>query len=139
MKTLYQLAENENIEVYEDHLPGDLKGFFYRNNKKNIICLEKRLNNTNKRIVFAEELGHYFCSYNNGVYFSKSTCRTFTKNEYVARKWASEFLIPDKVFKRSVINNVSDLSTFEIVEDLGVTVDFLRFRFGVWKRNIGKK
>ena len=134
MKKLYQLAENENIKVYEDHLPGDVKGFFYRNGGKNIICLGKRLCKTNKRIVFAEELGHYFCSYNNGVYFSKSTSGTLTKNEYVARKWASEFLIPDRIFKRSVINNVSDLNTSDIADDLGVTVDFLKFRYGVWKR-----
>ncbi len=72
MQKLYQLAENENILVKEEHLPGSIKGLFYREGKFNLICLEKRLNDTNKRIVFAEELGHYFTSYGNTLNLSNN-------------------------------------------------------------------
>jgi len=56
----------------------------------------------------------------------------------VARKWACEFLISDRVFKKSVINNLFDIGTSDIAEDLGVTVDFLKFRYRVWERKFGQ-
>jgi len=80
------LSENENIKVYEDLQPGDVENFFYLNGKKNIVCLGKRLNNTTKRIMLTGKLGHYFTSCDNSFYLSKSTFKTFSQNEYVARK-----------------------------------------------------
>lgn len=80
MKKLYQLAENENIKIFEDYLPGNVRGFFYRNGKKSIISLHKELDRISKYIVLAEEIGHYYYSCNGGIYFSKSDYKTFGEN-----------------------------------------------------------
>lgn len=132
MQKLYELAETENIKVVEEYLPGKLKGFYYRKGKDKLICLEKRLNYVNKRIVFAEELGHHFTSYGNTFNLSRPDFITCNKNEYLARKWAAEFLIPDRIFKKTIGKDFWDLDLNDIAEDFGVTEELLEFRWNVW-------
>lgn len=134
MKKLFEIAECENIKVIEKQLPSRIKGFFYRNGKFNLICLEKRLNKINKRIVFAEEIGHYFTSYDNTFNMSRPDFGTCSKDEYTARKWAAKFLIPDKVLKK-IVQRDSNLNFKQIADELGVTREFLEFRYSVWENN----
>lgn len=133
MQKLYELAEAENIDVIEKHLPGSLKGFYFRQGKSKLICLEKRLNYVNKRIVFAEGLGHHFTSYGDTVDLSRPDFGTVSKNEYIARKWAAEFLIPDKEFSKLVENKerFHDLNIHYLAEEFGVTKKFLGFRWNI--------
>jgi len=133
MKRLYQLAENENIKVVEEYLPGEIKGFYFRKNKTQLICLEKRLNHINKRIVFAEELGHHFTSYIDTLELSRTGCKITGKVEYIARKWAAEFLIPDEAFK-DVIKKSKYLSLYYISEELNVTEELLKLRLELYKK-----
>lgn len=141
MYKLYKLAENENILVKEEHrgLPESIRSFFYRECKFNLICLEKRLNRTNKRIVFAEELGHFFTSYGDTLNLSKPDFNILSKTEYLARKWAAEFLVPDRIFKRLLINNLFDMGIYDIAENLGVNIDFLQFSMKFGKGNLSNE
>jgi Zn-dependent peptidase ImmA (M78 family) len=134
MKKLFELAENENIKVIEKYLPNRIKGFFYRKEKTCIICLEQRLNRTNKRIIFAEELGHYYTSSGDAFDLSRPDFTTCSKNEYLARKWAAKYLIPDRKFKK-IIETDSNLNLKQIADDLGVNKEFLEFRYNVYLNN----
>ena len=131
MRKLFELAENENIRVIEKYLPNRIKGFFYRNGKTCIICLEKRLNKTNKRMVFAEELGHYYTSPGNAFNLSRPDFNTYSKNEYLARKWAAKFLIPDRQFKK-IIEKDCNLNLKQVADELEVSKEFLEFRWNVY-------
>ena len=134
MKELFELAENENIKVIEKYLPNRIKGFFYRNGKSCIICFEKRLNKTNKRIIFAEELGHYYTSSGHIFNLSRPDFDTCSKNEYLARKWAAKFLIPDRKFKK-IIEKDSNLNLKQVADELGVSKELLEFKWNVWGNN----
>lgn len=94
MEALYRIAENENIIVIESCLPNSLNGFFYRNNRFNLICLKRELKKINKRITFAHELGRYFTSGGNVLFQDREFFNNCSRYEYLARKWIAEFLIP---------------------------------------------
>jgi len=129
MQKLYELAETENIKVVEEYLPGKIKGFYFRKGKSQLICLEKRLTYVNKRIVFAEELGHHFTSFGNTFNLSRPDFVTLGKNEYLARKWACEFLIPNSEIKKLLRKEYFNI--YDIAEEFGVTKEFLEFRWDV--------
>lgn len=134
MNKLFELAENENIKVMEKYLPNTIKGFFYRNGKFNLICLEQRLNRINKKIIFAEELGHYFTSHGDSFNLSRPDFVTCSVTEYRARRWAAKFLIPDKVFKK-ILQRDMNLNYKQIADELEVTKELLEFRYNVFMNN----
>jgi Zn-dependent peptidase ImmA (M78 family) len=119
MKLLYRIAENENIIVIERSLPDSINGFFHRESNFNLICLERSLKKTQRRITFAHEVGHYFTSTGNVVYQDREFFNTCSRDEYYARKWAAEFLIPEEQLKMYINHLDGDyLNEYELAVSL---------------------
>ena len=136
MEDLFELAENENIDVIEKNLPDTLKGFYYRNGEDKLICLEKILGSKSKRVVFAEELGHHFTSYDDTLNLNRLDFNAESKGEYPARRWAAEFLIPDSELEE-LVNFGEDLDLDDIADRYGVSRGFLKFRYEIWASKRG--
>ena len=93
MKTnkLYELAEKENIKIYDYNIP-DVFGMFVNIDKINAITLSKNLTSYEEKSTLAEELGHYY--YGATYPVNCSDLQLISKQEYRARKWAYNVLIP---------------------------------------------
>jgi len=136
MKQLYEIAENENINVIERNMPNSFNGFFYREGKFNLICLKRRLRKVYKRITFAHELGHYFTSSGNVLFQDRESFNTCSKNEYLARKWAAEYLIHKDQLTMYLNHLDGDyLNEYELADIFNVTADFVRFRINILRNN----
>jgi Zn-dependent peptidase ImmA (M78 family) len=135
MQELYDLAEAENIKVVEEYLPGKIRGFYFRKGKAKLICLDRKLHYIEKRCVFAEELGHHFTSYGNIFSLSRSD-KFQSENEYLAKKWACKFLIPDSFIKNQSKYGYLHVSLFDAAEEIEVTEKFLEFRLNLWINEI---
>lgn len=114
---LYSLAEKEKIEVVDYSFNQGINGIYIDTLK--CIGLDKSLNDTERKCVLAEELGHYYC---NATYPLSCTDKTvIDKAECRAKKWSIKALISP-----SDLNKVKLLGLkykWEIAEFLGVTED----------------
>ncbi len=117
---LYSMAEKENIDVTDYTFKNEnINGVFIENGK--IIAINKSLTDTQRKCVFAEELGHYYC---NATY--PPSCKDeilINRSEYRAKKWSVKALIP-----YSSLQKVKDIGLqykWEIAEELGVTEDLV--------------
>jgi Zn-dependent peptidase ImmA (M78 family) len=132
MKQLYQIAENENINVIERNIPDSFNGFFYRNGKFNLICLKRKLRKVYKRITFAHELGHYYTSSGNALFQDRDFFNTCSQNEYLARKWAAEYLIPKEQLIMYLNHLDGDyINEYELADIFNVTPEFVMFRVNI--------
>ena len=102
LNKLYDLAEKENIKIYDWHIE-DCNGIFLNYDKINAIALNYDNLGTfvNEKCTLAEELGHY---YFNATYSLYSDSNTISKNEYKAKKWAYYILIPFDDLKSAILN-----------------------------------
>jgi len=135
MKELRKLAENENIDVIEKYLPSRLKGFYFRKGRDMLICLEKRLNNLNKKMVLAHELGHHFKSYGDTFNISKIDCNDISRSELVAKRWEADFLIPEIILENNVLPYLDIYPLCIIAEDINVTEEILKIRLEIYKND----
>jgi Zn-dependent peptidase ImmA (M78 family) len=125
---LLQIAEHEEIEVIEFDFLGNLKGLY----EDNYIGIRKNLNNTEKKCVLSEELGHFYKTAGN-ITDLKSVCNR--KQEAKARKYAFEKLIPLKNLIDASFNGCNNL--FELAEYLEVTENFLIDTLEHYQRKYG--
>ncbi len=88
---LYELAEKENIKVYNYDI-SDVSGMFVNIENINAITLNKNLTFYQEKSTLAEELGHYY--YDATYPVCCSDLQLISKQEYRARKWAYNVLIP---------------------------------------------
>lgn len=114
---LLQETEKEGIEVIEMHFKGGLKGLYC----DNIIALSKSLvNDTERKCVLAEELGHHYKTVGNILDQSNIVNR---KQERIARAWGYERLVGVEslinAYKYGVRNR------YELAEYLGVTEEYI--------------
>lgn len=110
-------AEALNIEVQERRMKKRIKGLY----GDNVIWINKYIETTiEKACVLAEEIGHHHTSAGDILDQSNTSNK---KQEVLARRWASERLIPLHNLVSAFKEGCS--SRFEIAEFLNVTETFL--------------
>lgn len=101
LEQLYDIAENENIEIYDYCIDEDINGIFLNYDKLNAIALNCD-NSLQEKCVLSEELGHYYmdATYN----YANVDKITYDKQEYRAKKWSYYVLIPFDNLRRAILN-----------------------------------
>lgn len=129
LNTLYDLAEKENIKIYNYNID-NVNGAFINYNDINVIAMNYKKIDTSvkEKCVLAEELGHY---YYDAVYSPLCSDTTFiNKQEYRAKKWAIKTLIPPAKIKNSTSNYI-----YELADELGVTEDMIVSAYNYYLEN----
>lgn len=98
----------------------------------NILIVNKRLNETEKYCVLAEELGHYNKTVGNITDQSKVAN---IKQESIARQWGYKNLVRVLDIINAFDHGAKD--KFEIAEYLNVTEEFLEEALNYYKRKYG--
>lgn len=132
LSKLYDIAENENIKIYNHELD-NANGIFVNINNINAIALDyKKIDtSTKEKCILAEELGHY---YQNSTYSPLCSDVSFiSRQEFKAKKWAFKALVSPNKIKQSVLKGLS--CTYEIAEELGVTEDMFNLAYQYYKEN----
>lgn len=129
LNTLYDIAEKENIKIYNYNID-NVNGAFINYEDINAIAMNYRNIETEakEKCVLAEELGHY---YYDATYspFCTDTC-LINKQEYRAKKWAMKTLVP---FKKLVEKNSKYI--YELADEFGVTEDLITFAYKYYIEN----
>ena len=122
---LMKLINNEELEVVELPLNGELKGLY----SDDIIAINKNIDTyTEKTCVLAEELGHYYTSVGDILDQSKIENR---KQELKARRWAIDKLIRVEDFIDAFKAGVQNRS--ELAEFLDVAEKFIEIALDHFK------
>lgn len=101
LEQLYDIAENENIKIYDYCIDEDINGIFLNYDKLNAIALNCD-NSLQEKCVLSEELGHYYmdATYN----YANVDKITYDRQEYRAKKWSYYVLIPFDNLRRAILN-----------------------------------
>ena len=106
LNKLYNLTEKENIKTYNHNIP-DVFGMFINIEKINAIVLRKNLSQYEEKSTLAEELGHYY--YDATYPVCCSDLQLISKQEYRARKWAYNVLIPIEDLVSALKNGLDNI------------------------------
>ena len=104
IEKLYDLAEKEDVKIYDFYFDDDINGMYLNYDTLNAIALNyKNFENTNEeKCVLSEELGHY---YMDATYNCSNIDKIiYYKQEYRARKWSYSVLIPFENLKLAILN-----------------------------------
>lgn len=104
LEKLYDLAEKENIKIYDYYFDEDINGIYLNYDKLNTIALNyTNIENTNQeKCILSEELGHY---YMDAIYnYNNIDKITYEKQEFRAKKWSYYALIPFEKLKSAIAN-----------------------------------
>lgn len=129
LNTLYDIAEKENIKIYDYNID-NVNGAFINYEGINAIAMNYRNIDTEakEKCVLAEELGHY---YYDATYSPLCTDTVLiSKQEYRARKWAIKTLIP---LKKLIEKNSGYI--YELADEFGVTEDLITFAYQYYLDN----
>lgn len=102
LDNLYDIAEKENIEVYNWYIE-DVNGMFMNYHNINAIALNYDRFGTyiDEKCTLAEELGHY---YMDATYPASTNDKVLIdKQEYRAKKWSYYILIPFENLKSAIL------------------------------------
>ncbi len=129
---LYDIAEKENIKIYDWHIENSY-GAFVNIDKINVIALNYNNLGTyiDEKCTLAEELGHYYCDATYSFYCTNTFY--ISKQEYKAKKWAFKTLIPCSKIKE--LTNKGYKYAFEFAEELGVTENLFNLAVNYYKEN----
>lgn len=99
---LYDLAEAENIKIYDYYIDHNIDGMFLNYDKLNAIALNYKNfeNSQEEKCVLSEELGHY---YMDATYKFNSDKQFIDKQEYRAKKYSYNMLIPFENLKLAIL------------------------------------
>ena len=103
LNSLYNIAEKENIRIYDWQIE-DVDGLFLNYENINAIALNYDRLGTyiDEKCTLAEELGHY---YMDAIYPASTTDTVLiNKQEYRAKKWSYYALIPFENLKSAILN-----------------------------------
>jgi len=108
MKTskLYELAEKENIKIYNYNI-SEVSGMFINLGNINSITLSKNLTSYKEKSTLAEELGHYY--YDATYPVNCTDLQLISKQEYRARKWAYNVIIPIEDLLSALKNGLDNI------------------------------
>lgn len=121
LNRLYDITEKENIKVYDWHIE-DCNGIYLNYYKINAIGLDyKEINTyTDEKCILAEELGHY---YQDATYSLYSDSNSISKQEYRAKKWAYNVLIPIETLKDAIKKGLN--TTYDLADYFEVNYGFM--------------
>ncbi len=119
----------KGLNISKDKLPVEgLKGLYYDGN----IIIDKSVETQAETLcILAEELGHHYTSHGDILDYEKNI-----KQEKLARKWATEKVVPLESFIWIYKNKCR--SIFEASELLGVTETFFKESVEHYKDKYGK-
>lgn len=103
LNRLYDLAETENIKIYNYRVDEGINGIFLNYDTLNVIGLNyKNFDDTKQeKCVLSEELAHY---YMDAIYNYKNVDKVlYDKQEYRAKKWSYYTLIPYEKLKSAIL------------------------------------
>ena len=103
LNKLYDIAEKENIKIYNWHIE-DCNGIYLNYDKINAIALDYDELGTyiNEKCTLAEELGHYYMDATYPLFANDNTL--INKQEYRAKKWSYNILVPFEDLKLAIFN-----------------------------------
>lgn len=103
LEKLYDLAEKEDVKIYDFYFDEDINGMYLNYDKLNAIALNyKNFNNSlEEKCVLSEELAHYYmdATYN----YKNTTKELYDKQEYRAKKCSYNMLIPFEKLKSAIL------------------------------------
>lgn len=102
LNSLYNIAEKENIKIYDWQIE-DVDGIYLNYHNINAIALNYDRLGTyiDEKCTLAEELGHY---YMDAIYPASTTDKILIeKQEYRAKKWSYYTLIPFDKLKLAIL------------------------------------
>lgn len=132
LNELYNVAENENIKIY-NHEIENANGAFINYKDINAIILDyKKLDtSTKEKTVLAEELGHYYCSATYSLFCTDTNY--IRKQEHKAKKWAFKTLVPPNQIKKLISKGAT--YSYEIADELGVSEDLVSTAYEYYSEN----
>lgn len=126
---IFEIIEKENI-IYEEAKLKNIhsKGVYFKvEDLPPVIAIDESIVKYTALYIsiLAEELGHHFTTQGNLLEFSKDYSENLYKNkkEYLARKWASNFLISDAEFVQALLSSISN--KYEMCEYFNITYEIL--------------
>ena len=126
LNDLYSLTEKENIKVKKkDFKEFQANGLCLYNTDKCNIYLNKNISTeTEEKCILAEEIGHYKTGIDFNLLSTNKENDKITRsiNEFRAKKWAVNELMPFETFKRFLGSNYSN---FEVANEIGVTEEMI--------------
>ena len=143
---LYKIIDNENIILEEVNFKNNIEGIYFKVPELNpTIGINKSIVGNSKKYisVLAEELGHHFTTTGDLT----AECITYSeklmknKEEFKARRWASDFLIVDCELQAALqypVNNLDTLSDYfnvsiEILQMKILTLSYNEIKFKNFK------
>lgn len=131
---LYNTAEKENINIKEkDFKDFQANGLCLYDTKRCNIYLNKNIETeTEEKCVLAEEIGHFKTGIDFNLLGTNNEDDEIIRsiNEFRAKKWAINELIPFKQFKRFLDTNYTK---FEVATELGVTEEMLDMAYFIYE------
>ena len=122
LEKLYDIADKENISIFENDWSSTLARIFEIDNNYIIALSRNNIENSLQvKELLAEELGHYYC---NALYYLNDSPTQKAKCEYRAKKWAYSILVPLQTLKQRLsdgINNIYDLAEYFNLEPTYMT------------------
>lgn len=125
---LYKIAEKEKIDFLYKNID-DADGAYCNS----CILLNKSiLNSPREKEVLAEELGHHFMGVSPTPPFSTDYYNKLirSKNEFKARKWLINQVIPFDTLKRFLKQN---MSKYDIAEEMDVSASLVEDAFNIYE------
>jgi len=113
------IAEQENIDVFEQPLAGRLTELFFGD----CIILNSNLSPQRKRHLLAHALGHHYLHAGNYLFFQQHRHLQNNKEEKQADEFAAHLLLPTHQ-----LLPISHWDISEIADHFQVTPEFLDFR-----------
>lgn len=123
---LYEFAKDKKIKVKTVNLSDNIKGICLNSGYKSNIYIHSCLNNKDieRKCVLAEEIGHSMVGIISTSLNDTSQQGYLIRsiNEFRAKKWAVNNLIPLSTFKQLI---GTSLNKYEVAEKLEVTEELI--------------
>ncbi len=122
IRSLYDLARQQNIEVFEFPLP-ETGSMSVMEGEGCFIALDPSLRDgaTRERVHLGHELGHCI----TGSFYNRyAAVDSRQRHENRANKWAVQALIPVEALDDAIAQGCTEV--WELAERFGVTEDFVR-------------
>lgn len=134
LNELYNLAENENITIFDWHVQ-DIEGIYLNYDKINAIGLNYDEFGTyiDEKCTLAHELGHYFTQSTYPI-----SCQNqilIDKSEYKANKFAINILIPYEDLILAIKKGITTI--YNLAEYFEVKTDLMLFAINYYNNKYG--
>lgn len=124
---VYELCDYLGIKVFIENL-GNIKGFYQNESGCCMIHLNSNLNEFEKRVVLAHEIGHAVLHKNMNICLLKTYLFSVTNRyETQANKFAAELLISDSELE-DCIKDFGNLSIEQISKHFNVPESFVQYK-----------